>query len=147
MFLKKEDIFTIILGLYIMDFGISNDMTDQRRVRVLYSPPNAHESTCLYDWNKPQRFPQQTFWLFSGFEEASESILCVSMGSDEQETPLSGDSLALVWRDFPMHRPDVSDGYPNLVLIFILFQPVFTRLPYPISNSTTLLISETTYYK
>ena len=101
MFLKeKKDIFSIILGLYIMDFGIGNDITDQRHVRVVYSLPNAHDSTRLHDWNKPQRFPQQTFWLFSGFEEASESFLCVSMGSDEQEIPLSRDSLALVWRDF-----------------------------------------------
>ena len=45
MFLEKEeeDIFTIILELYIMDFGISNDITDQRHVRVLHSLPNAHD--------------------------------------------------------------------------------------------------------
>ena len=137
MFLEKEeeeDIFTIISELYIMDFGISNDITDQRHVRVLYSPPNAHDSTRLHDWNKPQRFPQQTFWLFSGFEEASESFLSVSMGSDEQETPLSGDSLALVWRDFQMHRPDVSDGYPNLFsfsFYFSLFSHGF-HIQFPI---------------
>ena len=60
MFLEKEeeeDIFTIILELYIMDFGISNDITDQRHVRVLYSLPNAYDSTRLHDWNKSQRFP------------------------------------------------------------------------------------------
>ncbi|KAK7836224.1 hypothetical protein CFP56_022819, partial [Quercus suber] len=79
-------------------------------------------------WRKLSSIESINFWKkedgnidsIGGFEEASESFLCVSMGSDEQETPLSGDSLAL---------------------------SVFTRLPYPISNSTTVLISETTYYK
>ncbi|KAK7859783.1 leaf rust 10 disease-resistance locus receptor-like protein kinase-like 1.1 [Quercus suber] len=49
--LMKERYIFDNLGIihYIMDFGIGNDITDQRHVRVVYSLPNAHDSTYLHD--------------------------------------------------------------------------------------------------
>ena len=140
---KKKDIFSIILGLYIMDFGISNDTTDQRHVRVVYSLPNAQSPrlkqateisttnflTVLRFWRGKWVFPLRV----NGVGWAGNSPQWRIFGIGMKRFP-NAQTICFRWAS-------------ELVLIFILFQPVFTPLPYPISNSTTVLISETTYNK
>ena len=138
MFLEKEeeeDIFTIISELYIMDFGISNDITDQRHVRVLHSLPNAH------DYPSPRLKQARDFHSkpFDCSQVLKSTVLSLYTARQWRLSSIGMKGIS-------QSTNHVSDGYPNLFSFFILFQPVFTRLPYPISKSTAVL-RETTYYK